>query len=173
MAEPSNGAPNDPEAQPAEADDGFVYRDPDTVPTALVQLAKQGGKGWVYEVDVTHVVRDRPISVSSVVGAWEVDEAGELSGWFAENEWRQGNASPAGSIGYTLQLWPHTLGSVPLDYSDRSVQFNDSLNGPWNRFFIKLEILLIWIEARWIKWATIVIVLLALVAMLGRAVNQR
>ncbi len=113
MAEPSDGASNDRDAQPAEADDGFVYRDPDTAPAALVQLAKQGGKGWVYEVDVTDVVRDRPIAMKSVVGAWEVDEAGELTGWFASN----GTTFPvAAKLDYTTNLWPHSLGRVGIDY---------------------------------------------------------
>ncbi len=109
-------------SEAAEADEGFVYRDPDTAPPELLQLAKRGGKGWVYEVDVTHVVRDRPISMKSVVGMWEVDEEGELTGWFAVNAAYE---KTGGAVKYVLQLFPHDIESqlVAADATARPLSY--------------------------------------------------
>lgn len=63
------------------AEESSIERVP---PASAVAEAKENPGGWVYEIHGSYGPDDR-VPPSAVVGAWKVDEAGEIVGSFIPN----------------------------------------------------------------------------------------
>ncbi len=53
-------------------------------PPAAIEEARRTPNGWVYKIDAAYDVSG-DIPPEAIVGAWKVDENGEISGEFLEN----------------------------------------------------------------------------------------